>query len=671
MIREKRLGFTVQAEAPGSSARACSFRTLHNEVLTPVFMPVATLAVLRSQDTTDVHSTGFPVLLANTYHLMIRPGTGVFEKFGGIHRFMNWDRSVLTDSGGYQVFSLSKDVRITEEGAVFKSYLDGSRFMLSPETSIGAQKIIGSDIMMAMDQCVPSTSEKSICMNALGITARWAERSLAARGDSPQSIFGIVQGACYPDLRRMSAGQITSLPFDGFAIGGLAVGEESHERNDMTELTASLLPRHLPRYLMGVGTPCDLLEAVHRGVDMFDCILPTALAQQGVAFTSHGRIELRRGVHKTSDRPLDSDCTCHACKNYSRAYLHHLIKSGEYYGANLVGRHNLVFYKKLMDTMRAHIMAGTFRTFYDEQKELLQTDDRDHPVNPPQRKNRPSSMVLGDYEIIRQHGGFYSVRQTSSGEIMHSVSDPAAESRKLYAEQTRLAETACTPAAGDFIIWDVGMGAATNVMAVITEYERLCDSGHELQPLCIISFENDLDPLKLVVKNPSLFHHVRHAAPGALLATGNWSSKKYSIRWQLAPGDFPGTAQGAEKPHCIYYDPFSINTDSSLWSMDTFRSIYSLCTGRTARLFTYSASTAVRAALLAAGFYVCRGAATGPKDETTAAITSLEQGTMGMELMGKEWLGRYSRSSSRYAAGSCEEEKRLIDELVFNHPQFR
>ncbi|PKL15404.1 MAG: tRNA guanosine(34) transglycosylase Tgt, partial [Spirochaetae bacterium HGW-Spirochaetae-5] len=319
-----RLGFTVEAEAENSAARASTFTTLHNTVQTPVFMPVATLAVLRSQDTTAVEDLGFPVLLANTYHLLLRPGTDVFQKFGGIHKFMNWKRSILTDSGGFQVFSLSKDVKITEDGAVFRSYHDGRKILLSPETSIGTQKIINSDIMMAMDQCIPSTSELSLCRDAADITARWAERSIAARGDSHQSIFGIVQGACFPELRKMSAKQITSLPFDGFAIGGLAVGETEDERKDMTEFTASLLPRNYPRYLMGVGTPIDLLEGVHRGVDMFDCILPTAMAQQGVAYTSHGRMELRRGIYKFQDRPLDENCSCPACSRYSRAYLHHL-----------------------------------------------------------------------------------------------------------------------------------------------------------------------------------------------------------------------------------------------------------------------------------------------------------------------------------------------------------
>jgi queuine tRNA-ribosyltransferase len=381
-----RLNFKLEAECPGTSARACRLTTLHNEVQTPVFMPVATLAVLRTQTTPPVEQLGFPVLLANTYHLLIRPGTDVFEKFGGIHNFMKWPRSVLTDSGGYQVFSLSKKVKITEEGAVFRSYLDGRAIMLSPEASIAAQGKIGSDIMMAMDQCVPSLSAEDICAAASEITARWAERSLTARGDSLQSLFGIVQGACFPELRKRSASQITSLPFDGFAIGGLAVGEAEERRREITGLTASLLPKNYPRYLMGVGTPLDLLEAVNLGVDMFDCILPTALAHQGTAFTSHGRIRLRRGVYRLSEKPLDENCACPACLNYSRAYLHHLIKTDEFYGSNLVGLHNLTFYRNLMAAMREHIFAGTFPSFYLEQRDLLKRDDEENPSMPTRKR---------------------------------------------------------------------------------------------------------------------------------------------------------------------------------------------------------------------------------------------------------------------------------------------
>lgn len=381
-----RLDFKVQAEASGSRARACSFTSLHNNVLTPVFMPVATVGALRSQNTDLVEAIGFPVLLANTYHLLLRPGMSVFEEFEGIHNFIQWPRSVLTDSGGFQAFSLSKNVKITEDGAVFRSYIDGRRFVLGPETSIAAQRAIASDIMMAMDQCISSTADEAACLNAVEITARWAKRSLAARAGSPQSLFGIIQGACFPGLRKRSAAQITSLEFDGFAIGGLAVGESAEARNDMTELTASLMPKDYPRYLMGVGTPLDLLEAVHRGVDMFDCIMPTAMGQQGVVFTRTGKLELRRGVYKTDKRPIDAECSCPACMKYSRAYIHHLIKCGEYYGSQLAGLHNLTFYSDLMAAMRAHILDDSFAAFYSKNKDILNMRDEEFPPLPPKRK---------------------------------------------------------------------------------------------------------------------------------------------------------------------------------------------------------------------------------------------------------------------------------------------
>ena len=284
-----RLQFQLIKTAKHSRARATTFRTLHGQIETPIFMPVGTQATVRAQNRNTLAKTGAQILLANTYHLLLRPGQEVFEKMGGIHRFMKWDRSVLTDSGGFQVFSLPHARKMTEEGASFRSYVDGAVILLSPERSISMQRAIGSDIMMAMDQCIPSTAERTEAEAAMHLTHRWAKRSLAARGDSAQSLFGIVQGACFEDLRKQSADFLTELPFDGFAIGGLAVGESKAMREDFTELSAAMLPTHLPRYLMGVGTPIDLLEAVHRGVDMFDCIMPTALAQQGVSFTFQGK----------------------------------------------------------------------------------------------------------------------------------------------------------------------------------------------------------------------------------------------------------------------------------------------------------------------------------------------------------------------------------------------
>ena len=375
-----RLKFQIDAEAPGSSARAATFHTLHNEVKTPLFMPVGTQATVKAQLTRTLEEAGSQILLANTYHLLLRPGPEVFRRMGGIHKFMSWNRSVLTDSGGFQIFSLPHARSINEEGATFQSYLDGRTILLSPEVSIETQKAIGSDIMMVLDQCVPSTADEATARLALGVTYRWATRSLAARGDSPQSMFAIIQGALYPDLRRESAAGLCEMPFDGFAIGGLAVGEAKSAREDMCEFTAALLPRDKPRYLMGVGTPLDILEAVHRGVDMFDCIMPTQLAQRGGVFTSRGFLQMRRGVYKFSEETLDPACRCPTCARYTRAYLHHLTKTGETLGWQLLGKHNIHFYHQLMHDIRQSILEGRFLDLYHEKRAFLHSVDMDNPI---------------------------------------------------------------------------------------------------------------------------------------------------------------------------------------------------------------------------------------------------------------------------------------------------
>lgn len=349
-------------------------------------MPVATQAALRHVDLNVAKDLDYQVLLANTYHLLLRPGAEVLSKVGGLHPFMQWERAVLTDSGGYQIFSLSKQLSLSEEGATFRSYTDGKRIALTPELSIEMQGIIGSDIMMVLDHCVSSTSDEVTTRGALELTTRWAKRSLLARGDSMQALFGIVQGGCFQQLRRESAEQITEMPFDGFALGGLAVGESKTEREDTTEFAAQLLPSAKPRYLMGVGTPIDLLEAVRRGIDMFDCILPTALASQGVCFTSHGKIDLRRGIYKLQEMPLDALCPCSTCLRFSRAYLHHLIKSKESVAGQLLSIHNLTFYRRLMHRMRTAILMGQFRALYESEVNALSSNDLDNPTSPPQRK---------------------------------------------------------------------------------------------------------------------------------------------------------------------------------------------------------------------------------------------------------------------------------------------
>lgn len=373
-----RLRFEIENQLPDSEARAGTFHTLHGPVQTPVFMPVGTHAAVRTQTPDSLRACGSTVLLANTYHLFLRPGFEVFRRIGGIHRFMSWDRPVLTDSGGFQIFSLPHSRKMNEQGAHFQSYIDGKLHMFSPEVSIEMQVAIGSDIMMVLDQCVPSTVQHAEAEAAMELTHRWAIRSLAARQDSPQALFGIVQGACFADLRRRSAEFLTGLPFDGFAIGGLAVGETKAQREDTTEFAAGLLPRHLPRYLMGVGTPLDILEAVHRGVDMFDCIIPSQLAHRGAAFTSEGRLQLRRVLYKFADVPLDEKCDCPTCVGYSRAYLHHLYKAGETLGVKLLTLHNMTFYHRLMTEIRSHILAGDFASYYRAKRLELALTDNSH-----------------------------------------------------------------------------------------------------------------------------------------------------------------------------------------------------------------------------------------------------------------------------------------------------
>jgi queuine tRNA-ribosyltransferase len=771
-----RLPFNLEATASGSRARAGRFTTLHNEVLTPTFMPVGTHAAVRAQRREDVLTSGAQVLLANTYHLMLRPGVALFEKFGGIHRFMNWPRSVLTDSGGYQIFSLPGSRTIGEAGAEFRSYVDQTVMRLSPESSIAAQRAIGSDIMMVLDHCVPSTVERSVARQAMELTHRWARRSLLARGDSPQALFGIVQGASYADLRAESAHAIIEMPFDGYAIGGLAVGEGADERQDCTAVVTELLPRDRPRYLMGVGTTRDLLEAVHRGVDMFDCILPTALAKQGVAFTSVGRRDLRRAAYRDRDGPIDPDCGCHTCATYSIAYLYHLNRVREPQGWQLLGAHNVHFYMRLMRTMREHILADTWLGFYRSQRDLL--DARDSYGRPAthvtKAQRRQLALRLGRYEVIVDEsagagagacpdvdvdagggsgvgvgggrtwgsgvggrervsgrvgegrtGRVGRIRDTISGEVMHSVNDPGEEARALYVEQSRLIERLTQPLAAPLVVWDVGLGAATNAMASIVAVEEmraaaaialpvadeaLCsrvpaagepapghpaesvthgqnltaavgrpatlDVGRPLdaasgRPFTLVSFENDLDSLSLALRHPAWFRHLRHAAPRRLLAENRWASSEAGIEWRLLRGDFHQTQLVAPLPDLVFFDPFSFKTDRALWTLAAFRALAGLFTAQAVELFTYSASTSVRAALLAAGFYVARGRGTGPKTETTIALTPRAAAMLhGRDLLGAEWLDRWRRSDAQSPPGVAAGDASWRD-LVSGHAQFR
>jgi queuine tRNA-ribosyltransferase len=350
--------------------------TSRGAIETPVFMPVGTRATVTGLTPDDLLALDAPILLANTYHLLLRPGVEVFRRVGGIHGFMRWPGAVLTDSGGYQIFSLPADRTLTEKGARFRSYVDGRVHHLTPEGSIDMQTAIGSDIMMVLDECPDATLDDGAVRAAMERTHRWALRSLEARTNPAQALFAIVQGGLVPELRRQSAGFLTEHPFDGFAIGGLAVGDTRAQREDMTAFAAALLPAASPRYLMGVGTPPDLLHAIGCGVDMFDCVLPTHLAWQGTAFTSTGRVRITRGANGARDDALDARCACSTCRTFSRSYLYHLFKCSEPLGPRLLSVHNLHHYLQLMREARAAIDAGGYAAF--ARARLAEIDRHEH-----------------------------------------------------------------------------------------------------------------------------------------------------------------------------------------------------------------------------------------------------------------------------------------------------
>lgn len=344
-------------------ARRGEITTPRGVIRTPAFMPVGTVATVKALYPEQVKAAGADIILANTYHLMLRPGAERIARLGDLHTFMRWDGPILTDSGGFQVMSLSKIRRITEKGAEFQSHIDGSRHMLSPERSIEIQGLLGADIQMQFDECIELPAERREVERAMELSLRWAERSREAfaRMSQPgQALFGIVQGGTDPELRRRSADALVAMDFPGYAVGGLAVGEGHEAMLATLEETLPHLPAHKPRYLMGVGTPLDLIEAVARGIDMFDCVMPTRNGRHGLAFTWGGRVNLRNAAHAEDPRPLDPESSCPAARDYSRAYLHHLIKSGEYLGSMLLSWVNTAFYQELMAAMRLAIEEGRF-----------------------------------------------------------------------------------------------------------------------------------------------------------------------------------------------------------------------------------------------------------------------------------------------------------------------
>lgn len=332
-------------------------------VETPAFMPVGTYGTVKGMTPEELEATGAQICLGNTFHLMLRPGTEIIKKHGDLHDFMHWHKPILTDSGGFQVFSLGELRKITEEGVKFRSPLNGERIMLTPERSMEVQRDLGSDIVMIFDECTPYPATEIQAKKSMEMSLRWAKRSKDAHGDNPAALFGIIQGGMYPHLRDVSLNGLEDIGFDGYAIGGLSVGEPKEDMIRILNHTTDKMPSHKPRYLMGVGKPEDIVEAVRRGIDMFDCVMPTRNARNGHLFVSSGVVKIRNAKYKDDIGPLDAECDCYTCKNYSRAYLHHLDRCNEIQGARLNTVHNLHHYQKLMQGLRAAIAAGNLEQF--------------------------------------------------------------------------------------------------------------------------------------------------------------------------------------------------------------------------------------------------------------------------------------------------------------------
>ncbi len=367
---QRQSSFTLKNSSSESKARTGTVQTLHGAVQTPVFMPVGTQGTVKAVTPENLDEFGAQIILGNTYHLFIRPGHELIKQFGGLHNFMHWDKPILTDSGGFQIFSLRDLATISEEGAAFRSHLDGSKLFLSPEDAVHVQEALGSDIMMVLDTCIPYPATFEEAKEATALTRRWAERSRKAQTDTGQLLFGIVQGGMYKDLRKQAALDLIDIGFDGYAMGGLSVGEPKNLMYDMTEATVEFLPTDHAKYLMGVGTPEDLVEGVHRGVDMFDCVMPTRNARNGMLFTSQGKLVIKNACYREDQRPVDEACNCYTCRNYSRAYLRHLFACREILAYQLNSIHNLHYYCSLMAEMRNAIDEDRFvafrKSFYDK-----------------------------------------------------------------------------------------------------------------------------------------------------------------------------------------------------------------------------------------------------------------------------------------------------------------
>ncbi len=359
--------FSFDLAATDGKARTGTIFTPRGDIRTPAFMPVGTAATVKAMLPESVAATGADILLGNTYHLMLRPTAERIANLGGLHKFMNWERPILTDSGGFQVMSLSDLRKMSENGVTFKSHIDGSEHEITPERSMEIQRLLGSDIVMCFDECTPHPAPEGVALKSMQMSMRWAARSREAFGDRPgHALFGIQQGSVFKDQREESAAALTDIGFEGYAVGGLAVGEGQEVMFEVLDYAPDMLPTDKPRYLMGVGKPDDLVGAVKRGIDMFDCVLPSRSGRTGQIFTRNGVLNIKNARHRDDPRPLDEDCTCPACKNYSRAYLHHVFKAQEIISSMLMTWHNLHYYQELMAGMRSAIAAGEFASFEAE-----------------------------------------------------------------------------------------------------------------------------------------------------------------------------------------------------------------------------------------------------------------------------------------------------------------
>lgn len=359
--------FKLLKESKECKARLGKIKTNHGEIETPIFMPVGTRATVKTMTPEELKDIGSQIILSNTYHLFLRPGTEIIEKAGGLHKFMNWDRPILTDSGGFQVFSLSGNRKINEDGVEFRSHIDGSKKFISPEISIDIQNSLGSDIIMCFDECAPYPSSYEYIKKSMERTSRWAKRCKEHhKNTDKQALFGIIQGGMYKDLREISAKDLVELDFPGYAVGGLSVGEPLELMNEILDYTSEFMPKNKPRYLMGVGSPDYLFEAVERGIDMADCVLPTRIARNGTVMTSKGRLVIKNAKYKDDFSSLDHECDCYVCRNYSRAYIRHLFNVDEILGLRLTTIHNLYFLINLMSKIRESIKNDYFLEFKDD-----------------------------------------------------------------------------------------------------------------------------------------------------------------------------------------------------------------------------------------------------------------------------------------------------------------